>query len=58
MAANARIARDAGVPLALTGKNGDLFYLAPEPAVRRRAAPVGRLLLDADGALRPVQRPD
>ena len=43
MAANARIARDAGVPLALTGKNGDLFYLAPEPAVRRRARSSGRL---------------
>jgi ribonuclease J len=51
MAANAAIARDAGVPLALTGRNGDLFYLAPQPAVRRRAAPVGRLTVDAEGQL-------
>lgn len=53
MEANARVARDAGVPLALTGNNGDLFYLAPQPAVRRRAAPVGRLTLDERGQLQP-----
>ena len=54
MRANARIARDVGVPLALTGHNGDLFYLAPQPGVRRRAAPVGRLRLDQDDRLAPV----
>ena len=43
MAANARLARDAGVSSTLTGKNGDLFYLSPTPGVRRRFAKVGRL---------------
>jgi ribonuclease J len=43
MAANARIARQCGVPAALTGENGDLFYLAPTPGVRRRYAAAGRL---------------
>lgn len=54
MAANAALARAAGVPLSLTGENGDLFYLAPQPAVRRRAAPVGRLWVDDDGQLQPL----
>lgn len=54
MQANAAVARAAGVPLALTGRNGDLFHLAPQPAVRRRAAPVGRLRLDDAGAAVPV----
>ena len=43
MAANAKIARDAGVTSTLTGSNGDLFYLSPTPGVRRRFAKVGRL---------------
>ena len=43
MAANAKIARDAGVSSTLTGRNGDLFYLSPTPGVRRRFAKVGRL---------------
>ena len=43
MKANAQIARAAGVPAALTGLNGDLFYLAPTPGIRRRWAPTGRL---------------
>ncbi|EED36497.1 metallo-beta-lactamase family protein [Luminiphilus syltensis NOR5-1B] len=43
MVANARIARAAGARLALTGANGDLFYLSPNPGVRRQAADVGRL---------------
>ena len=43
MKANARIARSAGVQQALTGQNGDLFYLAPVPGVRKRWAGVGRL---------------
>lgn len=53
MQANAGIAREAGVPLAMTGHNGDLFYLAPEPGVRRRAVRTGRLLQRSDGALIP-----
>jgi ribonuclease J len=43
MAANAKIAKQAGASAALTGVNGDLFYLSPVPGVRRRYAPVGRL---------------
>lgn len=54
MAANARIAKKNGAQLALTGDNGDLFYLAPEPGVRRRAALVGRLQQGDNGALTPV----
>lgn len=55
MAANAKIARTAGVPHALTGHNGDLFYLAPTPGVRRRWARVGRLAWEEDTGLVPVQ---
>ena len=55
MAANAAIARSAGVRLPLTGENGDLFYLAPEPGIRRRAAEVGRLEVAPDGSLRPAR---
>ena len=43
MAANAKVAREAGVEVTLTGRNGDLFYLSPTPGVRRRFAEVGRL---------------
>ena len=43
MAANAKVARAAGVSATLTGTNGDLFYLSPTPGVRRRFANVGRL---------------
>lgn len=43
MAANADIAKSAGVGATLTGSNGDLFYLSPTPGVRRRFAEVGRL---------------
>jgi ribonuclease J len=54
MQENARIARANGAQLALTGSNGDLFYLAPEPGLRRRAAAVGRLEVSDDGVLVPV----
>ena len=43
MAANADVAKSAGVGATLTGSNGDLFYLSPNPGVRRRFAEVGRL---------------
>ena len=46
MEANAAIARKNGVAVALTGQNGDLFYLSPSPGVRRRWAEVGRLQVD------------
>ncbi len=52
MKANARHARAAGVPHALTGSNGDLFYLAPTPGIRRRWAPTGRMELGDDGGLK------
>tara|TARA_B110000503_G_scaffold141533_1_gene235378 strand:- start:156 stop:1454 length:1299 start_codon:yes stop_codon:yes gene_type:complete len=53
MTANAQIARRAGVPLTLTGANGDLFYLRPIPGVRRRYASIGRVQLEEDGTLTP-----
>ena len=43
MKANAKVARESGVDVTLTGTNGDLFYLSPTPGVRRRYAEVGRL---------------
>ena len=43
MEANAKVARESGVDVTLTGTNGDLFYLSPTPGVRRRYAEVGRL---------------
>ena len=49
MQANAEIAAAVGVPMRLTGSNGDLFMLAPRPGMRRAAAGVGRLGLAANG---------
>ena len=46
MKANADVAQRCGVPLTLTGQNGDLFYISPSPGVRRRWAPAGRLQVD------------
>jgi mRNA degradation ribonuclease J1/J2 len=46
----AELARSVGVPRQMTGRNGDLFMLAPVPGIRRQAAPVGRLGLE-DGKL-------
>ncbi len=43
MERNAWVARQAGVLSALTGTNGDLFYLSPNPGVRRAFAKVGRI---------------
>ena len=43
MDAQANIAKDSGIERRLTGRNGDLFVLAPDRAVRRGAVPVGRL---------------
>ncbi|MFK8041008.1 ribonuclease J [Congregibacter sp.] len=51
MKANAQIARENGAQMALTGENGDLFYLAPEPGLRRKVAMVGRLEQDEEGRL-------
>lgn len=55
MIANARIARDSGVATALTGSNGDLFYLFPTPGIRRRWVETGRLeWLESSRQLVPV----
>ncbi|WP_439101002.1 ribonuclease J [Congregibacter sp.] len=58
MKANARIARANGAKMALTGENGDLFYLAPEPGLRRKVARVGRLEQDEEGRLSPLAVPE
>jgi ribonuclease J len=41
--AQAQWARQCGVPFQLTGRNGDLFRIAPTPSVQRGVAPVGLL---------------
>ena len=57
MAAHARLARETGVNRALTGLNGDLFMVAPNPGMRRGAVVSGRLGVGADG-LEPAPSPD
>lgn len=41
--ANAKLAREVGISEQLTGKNGDLFYIAPVRGIRRNAVKTGRL---------------
>ncbi|MEL6210137.1 MAG: ribonuclease J, partial [Pseudomonadota bacterium] len=41
--AQAAVARDAGIPRQMVGRNGDLFLLAPQRAIRRGAVTAGRL---------------
>jgi hypothetical protein len=54
MARNAELAKQAGVPVSLVGRNGDLFDLVQDK-VKRAAAPVGRLWYDdAKRMLKPV----
>jgi ribonuclease J len=53
MQSQAALARDSGIPFQLTGRNGDLFRLAPQISVLRDAAPVGRLGL-IDGKAVPL----
>jgi ribonuclease J len=43
--ANAEIARTSHVPMQLLGKNGDLYILAPDPAIRPSAVSTGRIAL-------------
>lgn len=52
--ANAQLARDAGARMVLTGNNGDLFYLAPEPGIRRKAASAGRIELEERRETKPL----
>jgi ribonuclease J len=53
MQANAELAKGAGVPRQLVGRNGDLFRIAPMPSMMRSAVAVGRLF-DDRGQLKPV----
>ena len=46
MQTNAALAKRAGVPRQLVGRNGDLFRIAPMPSVMRSAVHVGRLFND------------
>lgn len=48
MAANSEVAKAAGVNQQLTGKNGDLFVLAPQPRLWPNFAPVGRIAIVRD----------
>lgn len=48
MQANADIAKKAGIPRQLQGRNGDLFIIAPNKAIRRGALPSGRLGLQGN----------
>lgn len=45
MQANADIAKQAHVPQCLTGKNGDLFVIAPNVSLRKNAVKTGRIPL-------------
>lgn len=40
---HARLAQACGVPRAMTGRNGDLFMLAPVPGIQRQKVHCGRL---------------
>lgn len=57
LAAHAGVAREAGVPLQLVGRNGDLFLIAPVAGVRRGRVRCGRLGLGSKG-LESVAGPD
>ena len=43
MDAQVDVARACGIPRRLNGRNGDLFVLAPNKAIRRNATTAGRL---------------
>lgn len=46
MQSNAQIAKECHVPRSLTGKNGDLFMLAPHVGLHRQAIKTGRIALN------------
>jgi ribonuclease J len=55
MTANANLAKANGAAAAMTGRNGDLFHLAPIPGVKRKWAETGRLeWLENDHRLIPA----
>ncbi len=43
--ANAEIAKQTGIPIQLTGQNGDLYRLAPQTSVLRQAVKTGRVAI-------------
>lgn len=45
MQANAKIASECHVPRQLTGMNGDLFVIAPQPGLRKQAVKTARIAL-------------
>lgn len=49
MRAHAELARENGVPRKLTGRNGDLFMIAPLPGMRRGAVAAGRVGVGENG---------
>lgn len=48
LAANGQVAAEQGVPRQLIGRNGDLYFIAPVPGIRRGAVSTGRLGLIED----------
>lgn len=46
MLANADIAKQVGIRKSLTGKNGDLFMLAPNIGIKRQAVVTGRIAIE------------
>ena len=46
MGINAQIAQQNGVPSQLTGRNGDLFVIAPEPSIEQQVSAPGRVPID------------
>ena len=46
MGINAQIAQQNGVPSQLTGRNGDLFVIAPEPSIQQQVSAPGRVPID------------
>jgi ribonuclease J len=48
MQRNAEIAKQSHVPRQLTGTNGDLFIIAPQPKLKKGAAATGQICLSRD----------
>jgi ribonuclease J len=46
MRRNAQIAKETGVPVSMTGKNGDLFVIAPTPKLTKNFCRVGRIAIN------------
>ncbi|PHS61597.1 MAG: MBL fold metallo-hydrolase [Thalassobium sp.] len=54
MKAHAALAKSCGVPRTLTGRNGDLFMLAPVPGIQRQKVRTGRLGWEKGALVRVV----